>query len=91
VDKLNRGLLKGIDHHVNPFEIREIGGHRVREVIDCLAAILATVANSVVEPIHDRMPVILDRDEFGPWLAGEDVPIEPCPPVIDARSASRLQ
>ena len=31
-------------------------------------AILTTTANTVVTPIHDRMPVILHPDEFGLWL-----------------------
>jgi putative SOS response-associated peptidase YedK len=31
-------------------------------------AILTTMANATVAPIHDRMPVILHPDEFGLWL-----------------------
>ncbi len=31
-------------------------------------AILTTAANSLVKKIHDRMPVILHRDEFDLWL-----------------------
>ena len=31
-------------------------------------AILTTAANSLVEPLHDRMPVILHRTEFDLWL-----------------------
>jgi putative SOS response-associated peptidase YedK len=31
-------------------------------------AILTTTANSVVAPLHDRMPVILPRDAEGAWL-----------------------
>jgi putative SOS response-associated peptidase YedK len=30
--------------------------------------VLTTAANRVVEPIHDRMPVILDPGWFGSWL-----------------------
>ena len=30
--------------------------------------ILTTVANTVTRPIHDRMPVILQRQELGLWL-----------------------
>jgi len=53
-------------------------------------AILTTIANSVVEPIHERMPVILDHEEFGPWLAGEDVSLDPYPPDgMVARPVSR--
>jgi putative SOS response-associated peptidase YedK len=30
--------------------------------------ILTTAANRLVEPLHDRMPVILSRDEYRTWL-----------------------
>ncbi len=33
--------------------------------------ILTTVANDVVAPIHDRMPVILDGKDHGRWLSRE--------------------
>lgn len=31
-------------------------------------AILTTGANSLMAPIHDRMPVINFHDDYGPWL-----------------------
>ena len=31
-------------------------------------AILTTAANDLVKPVHDRMPVILDRRHFGTWI-----------------------
>lgn len=34
-------------------------------------AIITTDANSVVEPVHDRMPVILDTDEVDTYLEGD--------------------
>jgi len=33
---------------------------------------MTRAANASVEPIHDRMPVILDTDEQTAWLAGSD-------------------
>ena len=30
--------------------------------------ILTTAANESMEPVHDRMPLILDKDEILPWL-----------------------
>ena len=30
--------------------------------------ILTTVANESMKPVHDRMPLLLDRDEIGKWL-----------------------
>jgi len=32
--------------------------------------IIVTDANLLTRPIHDRMPVILDEADFGPWLSG---------------------
>jgi len=34
-------------------------------------AIITTAANDVVEPVHDRMPVILRREDESRWLSGE--------------------
>ena len=36
--------------------------------------ILTTDSNAVTRPIHDRMPVILERREHGPWL-DRDLPV----------------
>lgn len=36
-------------------------------------AILTTDANEVVGELHDRMPVILERDEEGIWLKSDEV------------------
>ena len=30
--------------------------------------ILTTEANESMKPVHDRMPVIIGRDELGPWI-----------------------
>ena len=30
--------------------------------------ILTTAANATMKPVHDRMPLLLDRDEIGKWL-----------------------
>ena len=47
--------------------------------------ILTTTANEMVAPVHGRMPVILPREAYGPWLAGEEVPLLPYP--ADAMTA----
>lgn len=36
--------------------------------------VLTTAANEDVAPIHDRMPVLLSREEIEPWLAGAFAP-----------------
>ena len=41
--------------------------------------ILTTEPNETVDPVHNRMPVILPAAAFAPWLAGETVPLAPCP------------
>jgi len=33
--------------------------------------IIVTDANALTRPIHDRMPVVLDKVDIGPWLNGE--------------------
>lgn len=44
--------------------------------------ILTTAANETVSPIHDRMPVILPEEAFGPWLAGTAVALDPAPDTL---------
>lgn len=39
------------------------------EIESC--TIIVTEANNLLEPIHDRMPVILEPDEYGLWLDPE--------------------
>jgi putative SOS response-associated peptidase YedK len=34
-------------------------------------AILTTAANAVVRPVHDRMPVVIDKGQLDTWLRGE--------------------
>ena len=40
---------------------------------DCpdTCALLTTEANDLMRPIHDRMPVILHRADFEPWLTAD--------------------
>ena len=44
--------------------------------------ILTTDANRVTRPIHDRMPVIVDRREHEPWL-NRDLPVEDITKLMD--------
>jgi putative SOS response-associated peptidase YedK len=48
--------------------------------------ILTTTANALVQPYHDRMPVILSPNDYNPWLDPETTDaaklnylFEPCP------------
>lgn len=38
-------------------------------------SILTTNPNDSVQPYHDRMPVLLERDEIQGWLSGENMPL----------------
>jgi putative SOS response-associated peptidase YedK len=42
-------------------------------------ALLTTDANELAAQVHDRMPVILDPDDYSAWLAGEQIPLVPFP------------
>jgi putative SOS response-associated peptidase YedK len=39
-----------------------------QRVVSC--TIIVTDANALMRPIHDRMPVLLDKTDFGLWLSG---------------------
>jgi putative SOS response-associated peptidase YedK len=39
--------------------------------------ILTTDANELASEVHNRMPVILDEDDYDGWLAGEEIPLVP--------------
>ena len=41
--------------------------------------ILTTSANELAREIHDRMPVILDLQDYAAWLACQEVPLVPFP------------
>jgi putative SOS response-associated peptidase YedK len=48
--------------------------------------ILTTRANALMQPIHDRMPVILPPSAYEPWLANEPVP----PDIFDPYPAEPM-
>ena len=41
-------------------------------------ALLTTAANALIQPVHDRMPVILRREDYNVWLN----PIQPRPEML---------
>jgi putative SOS response-associated peptidase YedK len=41
-------------------------------------AVITTDANEKMRAVHDRMPVIVSRADYGAWLAGQDVALAPC-------------
>jgi putative SOS response-associated peptidase YedK len=42
-------------------------------------ALLTTDANDLAAQVHDRMPVILDPEDYDTWLACEQIPLVPYP------------
>jgi putative SOS response-associated peptidase YedK len=44
---------------------------RVNDETLTTCTMIITEANSFISAIHDRMPVLLDRDSAGAWLSGE--------------------
>jgi putative SOS response-associated peptidase YedK len=65
--------LKG----VIPYEFTGEAAHRMAYMFlaaiytDDHFSIMTTAPNSTVEPIHDRMPVVLDQSELDIWLYGD--------------------
>lgn len=53
--------------------------------------ILTIGSNTLVEPIHDRMPVILDRENWSTWLTTESVTLSQLAPLIKPFDAERMQ
>ena len=41
--------------------------------------VIITEANDLAAEVHDRMPVILDAEDYTGWLAGEEIPLIPFP------------
>lgn len=52
--------------------------------------IVTTEANSVVSPIHHRMPVILERGDLATWLARGITDMEPLAPLLQPNAAPTL-
>ena len=52
--------------------------------------ILTTAANAFMQPLHDRMPVILSPDEFAPWLDPESSDPEQLWPMLDQYPADEM-
>jgi putative SOS response-associated peptidase YedK len=64
--KMTRTWFSVTDQHVFAWP----GLWRVSDEWGKVYSGLMTDANTAVEPVHDRMPVILHRDEWNSWLQG---------------------
>ncbi len=51
--------------------IWDVWGKEGKELYTC--SIITTAANSLIKEIHDRMPVILKKEEEGKWLAEREL------------------
>jgi putative SOS response-associated peptidase YedK len=55
-------------------------GDKTAPLFSC--TIITTDANSLVEPIHDRMPVILKPEDYKIWLSTEEVGADRLDPLL---------
>jgi putative SOS response-associated peptidase YedK len=53
--------------------------------------IITTSANALMEPIHDRMPVILDRSEWSTWLSSQLHDADTLLPLIRPHDPASMQ
>lgn len=53
--------------------------------------IITTAANSLMEPIHDRMPVILDEDQWETWLSPVVTHADVLLPMINPHDSLGMQ
>ncbi len=53
--------------------------------------IITTSPNSLMEPIHDRMPVILDASNWEQWLSPAEREVEKLLPLIRPHDADSMQ
>jgi putative SOS response-associated peptidase YedK len=54
-------------------------------------AVITTQANEVLEPIHHRMPVILERSDWSQWLSAEPVSDEALLSMLRPLDTSNMQ
>lgn len=53
--------------------------------------IITTDANKLMEPIHDRMPVILDPDQWATWLSQQEHQADKLLPLIRPHDPESMQ
>lgn len=53
--------------------------------------IITTDANDLMKPIHDRMPVILDREQWGGWLSTQEKRADKLLPLIHPHDGGAMQ
>ncbi len=64
--------------------------HAEREDITT-CCIITTSANALMETIHDRMPVILDRDQWPTWLTPQLHDADRLLPLIRPHDPASMQ
>ncbi|MHA1211469.1 MAG: SOS response-associated peptidase [Candidatus Heimdallarchaeota archaeon] len=53
-------------------------------------SILTTEPNSIIEPIHKRMPVIIDQKDFDQWLNPENIAIDDLKALLKPYDAIKM-
>ncbi|MEW6237919.1 MAG: SOS response-associated peptidase [Candidatus Omnitrophota bacterium] len=54
-------------------------------------AILTTAANNLIQPLHERMPVILPPEDYGAWLDPENQKAENIQPMFRPYPANAME
>jgi putative SOS response-associated peptidase YedK len=68
------------------FETNNVGGKELQNF-----AIITTAPNELMQPIHHRMPVILNRDSEAKWLNPDTSPEEALAILADPVSAGEME
>jgi len=53
--------------------------------------IITTEGNELMQPIHDRMPVLLDRDQWGVWLSPDNKMADTLLPMLCPHESESMQ
>ena len=58
------------------------------EIVSC--CLITTEPNQIVQPVHDRMPVLLQRKDYEVWLSPADQPVEKLKACLASYPAERM-
>jgi putative SOS response-associated peptidase YedK len=59
-----------------------------KEINTCV--IITTAANELIAPVHDRMPVILSKDQEKAWLVGDAVDVADLKSILQPYPAEEM-
>lgn len=88
--------------HKQPYYISAMDGHPLSfagiwdtfiqdDVVMQTCAIITTAGNDLMQPIHDRMPVMLPPEVFDIWLKPGELPVDVAKNIFNPSSAQQIQ